>query len=147
MADRKAAPAKQPDLTPLLFLLLAFVVIGFGGIQNCVKPPPPPPGDEQPPGGGCIQSRPVMNEHALKKNEHTVSVGSFASEKEAYWLVGRLRASNINNFLMQYQGKWHVCVGKNFSKRRADRMFKMLQDYGFNENAQMQILPLPQPEK
>jgi hypothetical protein len=135
----------KPDLAPAFILLLAFILIVLGGINGNQEPEDPK--DEQPRGGGCVQASPAMNEDELKKNEFTVSVGNFKSEKEAYWLIGRLRASNINNFVMKYQGRWHVCVGKKFSKKRADRMFKMLQDYGFNENAQMQILPLPQPEQ
>lgn len=51
------------------------------------------------------------------KPKPDLALGLIKSEKEAYWLIGRLRASKIKNFLMKYQESWHVCVGKNSHSR------------------------------
>lgn len=65
--------------------------------------------------------QPSMTVGAVGPNEYTVQVGSFATRQEAYWESGRLRGLRINNFIMQRDGKWLVCVGRYWTGERAER--------------------------
>ena len=79
---------------------------------------------------GYTQSQPTIIQKTIGLNEYTIQVGSFSNKKEAYWEAGRLRASRINNFVLQSGDKWLVCVGRYLSERRAQRMAETLRKQG-----------------
>lgn len=70
-------------------------------------------------------------EVSLKLGEYTILVGSFADSKQAEGLATTLRSKNINNFIVQSKGKWHVCVGKYWSVDRANRVKEELAKRGY----------------
>jgi cell division protein FtsN len=136
MAD-KAAPAKPPDLTWLFVLMIILIVAGLGSIRSCG------PAD---PGSGCAQKppsqtpapgeRPVPVTPNLK--HYTVQVGSYKTREQAGSLAAELRSRNINNFILQADGQYLVCVGKFVSAGRAERMLNTLKSYGYEDAA---VLP------
>jgi hypothetical protein len=83
-------------------------------------------------GGGCVQSEPkiITNDIDTTVFEYTVVVECYESKKDAYSAAGRLRASQINNFVMEHKGAWQVCVGKYFNRKRAERQIAALKRHG-----------------
>jgi hypothetical protein len=128
MADKPGSP-KPSDLMPF-FILLLFVILVLAGIRPiiCVKHI----GGDDNLGGGCVQSEPkiITNDIDTTAFEYTVVVECYESKKEAYWAAGRLRASQINNFVMEHKGAWQVCVGKYFSRKLAERQIAVLKKHG-----------------
>jgi hypothetical protein len=140
----KPGGAKKLDLTPLFFLFLLCIIIGLGTVQL----PGPRQGSKGETvqgqmtivwGGGCEQGRGcggVQPEPKIIYNkidttiEYTVQVACFKEKKEAYWEAGRMRASQINNFVMEHRGAWYVCVGRYATKQRAQRRAQQLISYG-----------------
>jgi hypothetical protein len=128
MADKPGSP-KPSDLKALfviVFIVIVFVIVNspfitkekVGGKDNL--------------GGGCVQSEPkiITNDVDTTKFEYTIVVECYETKKDAYWAAGRLRASQVNNFVMEHKGAWHVCVGKYFSRRQAERQVAVLKKHG-----------------
>jgi cell division septation protein DedD len=120
MSD-KGPPANQPDLTPLFIILLIIIIAGLGSIRTCGPSEPntgcamPPPTQAPPP---TPRPGPPVTTN-LK--QYTVQAGSFQTRDEANSLATSLRSKNINNFILQAEGQWLVCVGKYVSADRATR--------------------------
>jgi hypothetical protein len=124
MAD-KPAPG-PPDLTPLFVLLLIIIIAGLGSIRSCN-----PIG----PGPSCVLPPPSQHPTPLDPpvtslREFTVLVGKFPTNAEACLRAEALREKNINNFILQSDGQWLVCVGRFISAERARNMVKILKEYG-----------------
>lgn len=133
MAD-KGAPAKPPDLTPLFLIMLIIIIAGLGSIRSC--------GPGEPGSGGCAQNPPSQAPAPGERpgppvttnlNQYTVQVGSFKTRQEAINLAAELRSQNVNNFLLQTDGQWLVCVGKYVNAGRASRMANDLKARGVGE--------------
>jgi cell division protein FtsN len=133
MAD-KAAPAKPPDLTWLFVVMIIMIVAGLGSIRSCG------PAD---PGSGCTNKpptqAPVPNGRPIpvtpNLKHYTVQVGSFKTREQASGLAAELRSRNINNFILQADGQYLVCVGKFVSAPLAAKMVNTLKGYGYEEVA------------
>jgi hypothetical protein len=137
----KPGGAKKLDLTPLFFIFMLCIIVGLGSIgedngqqgdagQNLSIGG----GCEQ--GGGCggVQPEPKIIYNKIDTTvEYTVQVACFKEKKEAYWEAGRLRASQINNFVVAHKGAWYVCVGRYATKQRAERRAQQLISYGLPE--------------
>lgn len=136
MAD-KPAPAKPPNLTPLFFILLIIIIAGLGSIRWCgpyyahqerppsnrdgiYDPPPPSPEPDALPG----------------YKYYTILVGSFGNRDKAAAVAAELREKRVNNFIVQVDGKWLVCVGRYMSHERANQMLEILENHGV-ENARI----------
>jgi cell division septation protein DedD len=131
MAD-KPAPG-SPDLTPLFVLLLIIIIAGLGSVRSCNPAGPntgcaqPPP--TQTPGPGERPGPPVTTN--LK--QYTVQAGISTTREGANALAADLRAININNFILQSNGQWVVCVGKFVNAARAEDMVQTLKEYGVSD--------------
>jgi hypothetical protein len=78
-----------------------------------------------------MQTEPIMITDSIDTiHEFTVVVECYEAKKDAYWEAGRLRASQVNNFVMEHKGAWHVCVGKYYSRKRAERQVALLKKHG-----------------
>jgi len=132
MADNKAAPAKPPDLTWLFVVLIIMIVAGLGSIRSCG------PAD---PASGCAQKPPSQSPPSNERpapvtpnlKHYTVRVGSFKTREQAGSLAAELRSRNINNFILQADGQYLVCVGRFVSAERAVQMMNTLKNYGIEE--------------
>jgi len=133
MAD-KAAPAKPPDLSWLFLVMIIMIVAGLGSIRSCG------PAD---PGSGCAQKPPSQNPDPNVRpapvtpslKHYTVQVGTFKTREQASALAAELRSRNINNFILQADGQYFVCVGRFVSAPRAAKMVNLLKSYGYEEVA------------
>lgn len=131
MADKP--PAKAPDLTWIFVLMIILIIAGLGSIRSCGPADPSsgcankPPAQAPPDAGG----RPTPVTSNLKY--YTVLVGSFKTREQAGGLATDLRSKNINGFVLQSGGQFHVCVGKFVSKPRAANMLKTLSTEGFDD--------------
>ncbi len=128
MADKPGSP-KPSDLKAIFALLLFAILIVAGSFQILdVKKV----GGEDNLGGGCVQPEPkiITNDIDTTAFEYTVVVECYETKKDAYWAAGRLRASQVNNFVMEHKGAWHVCVGKYFSRKLAERQVAVLKQHG-----------------
>jgi cell division septation protein DedD len=134
MAD-KAPPANQPDLTPIFILLLIIIIAGLGSVRACGPSAPnagctaQPPTQTPPPEPNPRPGPPITTE----LNQYTVQAGAFKTKVEAVNLAAELRNKNINNFILEADGQWLVCVGKFVSADRANRMVATLKAYGVSE--------------
>ncbi len=126
MADKPGSP-KPSDLLPLFILFSIVIIIVFNNIVTIEIE-----GGKDNLGGGCVQSEPkiITNDIDTTVFEYTVVVECYESKKDAYWAAGRLRASQINNFIMEHKGAWQVCVGKYFNRKRAERQIAVLKKHG-----------------
>jgi hypothetical protein len=113
------ANGKNPDLTPLFILMLILIIAGLGSIRSCelYKLPSKDSGPGGPPGKNG-------------KYEYTVVAGSFNNAEDARRLAAQLRAARINNFIVQREGKWLVCVGKYWTEARAVERAEFLKTHG-----------------
>jgi cell division protein FtsN len=110
------------------------IVAGLGSIRSCG------PAD---PGSGCAQKPPSQNPDPNARpvpvtpnlKHYTVRVGSFKTREQAGGLAAELRSRNINNFILQADGQYLVCVGKFVSAPRAAHMVNTLKSYGYAEVA------------
>ncbi|MCI0699313.1 SPOR domain-containing protein [candidate division KSB1 bacterium] len=126
MADKPGSP-KPSDLMPLFVIfLIIIIVVSISSVSEETV------GGKDNLGGGCVQPEPkiITNDIDTTVFEYTVVVECYESKKDAYWAAGRLRASQINNFVMEHKGAWHVCVGKYFSRKRAERQVAALKTHG-----------------
>jgi hypothetical protein len=136
MAD-KAAPAKSPDLTPLFFILLILIIAGLGSIRWCG---PYYAYQDHPPSnrGGIYDPAPKSPDpDALPDYRYyTILVGSFGNRDRAAAVAAELREKRVNNFIVEVNGKWLVCVGRYMSYGRAEQMLEVLENHGV-ENARI----------
>jgi hypothetical protein len=136
MAD-KPAPVKWPALTPLFFILLVIIVAGLGSIRWCA---PYYGYQERPPSnrGGVYDSpRPGPDIETLPGYPYyTILVGRFENRDRAAAVAAELRAKRVNNFIVQFDGRWLVCVGRYMSRDRAKQMVDVLETHGV-ENARI----------
>jgi hypothetical protein len=136
MAD-KPAPAKPPDLMPVLFILLIIIIAGLGsirwrGLDYYYQEPPPS-------NRGGIYDPPFTSPDlgvSAELNCYTILAGRFDSYEKACVLAAELREKRVNNFLVQAGGRWLVCVGKYLSHDRAKQMLEILKNHGV-ENARI----------
>jgi hypothetical protein len=137
----KPGGAKKLDLTPLFLLFMLCIIIGFGSIGapkqgngkqgNAGQSLSMGGGCEQGSGCGGVQPEPKIIYNKIDTTiEYTVQVACFKEKKEAYWEAGRMRASQINNFVLEHRGAWYVCVGRYATKQRAQRRAQQLISYG-----------------
>ncbi len=68
-----------------------------------------------------------------KRNQYTIQMGIFDNREAADQLAFELRAKNINCFTQQVDRRWRVCVGRYYSKGRAERTLRQLIQMGFNQ--------------
>jgi len=140
MADNKPTAGK-PDLTPLYIILLMVILAGVSNIRSCgpygigctacVQPVPPSQGGGQPPAPNPADPNPRPGPDIVTNlKQYTVLAGSYKTKEEAYNLATELRSRNINNFILQQDGQWLVCVGKYVSAGRAERMARTLIERG-----------------
>lgn len=124
----KPGGAKKLDLTPLFFLFLIVIVFIIGNPTITERTV----GGKDNLGGGCFQPEPKMitDDVDTTDYEYTVVVECYQVKKDAYWAAGRLRVSQVNNFVMEHKGAWHVCVGKYFSRKQAQRQVAVLKKHG-----------------
>jgi cell division septation protein DedD len=104
-------------------LLLIIVIAGLGSVRSC---------GPNAPNAGCAQPPPTQNPPpdpnrpgppvTTNLKQFTVQVGIFKTRAEANIFAADLRSKNINNFVLQAEGQWLVCVGKYVSADRATRM-------------------------
>lgn len=111
-------------VAPFFILISAalYIVIA-GAAKSCGRNPTEP-------------SKPVDNgKKYINQKYHTVLVGSFASKEQdkANAQAAELRRQNINNFVLQNEGNWLVCVGQYYgSDERAKRTVRNLARYNLS---------------
>ncbi|MDZ7289143.1 MAG: SPOR domain-containing protein [candidate division KSB1 bacterium] len=69
----------------------------------------------------------------VKRGEFTVQVGIFDRPEAADQLAYELRAQRINNFIQPVGRRWRVCVGRYYSRDRAERTLRQLTAMGFTQ--------------
>lgn len=64
-------------------------------------------------------------------SSYVILVGSYPSPAAAEGMQEMLRAARINNYIIQANGMYHVCVGEYRSASKANRVLKQVQQQGF----------------
>jgi hypothetical protein len=123
--EKPPSPPKPPPSPPVIVVILKFAFpITFAAalyLTFFLRPIQPP----------VLQ--PPLTGGDLGLKEYTILVGSFAKEEEAKAAASQLRAARINNFIASGQDKWHVCVGKYSSAKRANSDLENLKNRGWTE--------------
>jgi len=115
------------NLVYALILLVVITMIAWVGGGSCNPSPPSQPPDPNPRPG------PPMTTNL---RHYTVQVGSFKKREEANSLATTLRSKNINNFIVQADQQWLVCVGQEGrygSAKGAKRLANRLKAEGIGD--------------
>jgi cell division septation protein DedD len=125
------------------FLLLALAIFASGGCTKKAEDQPPSNrdgvsdgrgenGEDQ--GGGQQPSRPPSAPKGeVGRSEYTIQVGIFDRPEAADNLSYELRAKNISNFVQRAGNRWRVCVGRYYSRGRAESTLRVLHEKGFDK--------------
>jgi len=117
-------PKPPPPPSPIEIIFKVVIPISFCFyLIFAIRPPTPTPTPEKSP----------LTGRDLGIKEYTVLVGSFKTPEQAKVVASQLRTARINNFIVQGQGKWHVCVGKYSSAKRANSTLENLKNRGWTE--------------